>query len=81
VLTSNIINQRRHTVVVVPLSTSSQRNFPLYVALPSVSERSQAVIDQIRVVDKGRLGDWICTIAAGELNEITEAMKIVFEIR
>lgn len=80
VVTSNKINQRRQTVVVIPVSTTSPKGLPLYVPLPSVSERSQAVIDQIRAVDKARLGDWAATISAAEMVNIFEAMGLVFEV-
>jgi len=52
----------------------------LYVPLPSVGENSQAVIDQIRVVDKSRVGDWIVRASEAEMEDIGEAMKMVFAI-
>jgi mRNA interferase MazF len=79
VVTANKINRFRRTVVVIPLSTTSPKDFPLYVPLPSVSEASQAVIDQIRVVDKSRLGDWRATVSPAEMARLIEAMGIVFE--
>ncbi len=80
VVTANDINQRRRTVVVIPVSTTSPKDFPLYVPLPSVSERSQAVVDQIRVVDKARLGGWMATVRLAEMNNLLEAMSKVFEM-
>jgi mRNA interferase MazF len=74
VVTTNIFNQRRRTVVVIPISSISPNKFPLYVRLPSVSERSRAVIDQIRVVDKERVGDWKATVTDAEMD------NIVFEV-
>jgi mRNA interferase MazF len=81
VVTANDINRRRQTVVVIPVSTTSPQGLPLYVPLPSVSERSQAVIDQIRVVDKTRLGDWKANISVVEMENIFEAMGLVFAIK
>jgi len=52
VITTNFVNRKRRTIVVVPLPTTSPKEWPLYVPLPSAGENSQAVIDQIRVVDK-----------------------------
>jgi mRNA-degrading endonuclease toxin of MazEF toxin-antitoxin module len=48
--------------------------------MPSVGGNSQAVIDQIRVVDKGRVGDWIVRASEAEMEDIVEAMKRVFAI-
>ncbi len=80
VVTTDFINRRRRTVVVIPLSTTAPRDFPLYVPMPSVGGNSQAVIDQIRVVDKGRVGDWIVRASEAEMEDIVEAMKRVFAI-
>jgi mRNA interferase MazF len=80
VVTTDFINRRRRSVVIVPLSTTSPKEFPLYVPLPSAGENSQAVIDQIRVVDKGRVGDWIVSASEAEMEDIGEAMKMVFAI-
>jgi len=67
-------------VVIVPLSTTSPKEFPLYVPLPSIGPDSQAVIDQIRVIDKGRVGDWIGSASQADMQKIGQAMKLVFEI-
>jgi mRNA interferase MazF len=78
VITGNKLNQHRRTVVVIPLSTTSPKDFPLYVPLPSVSQNSQAVIDQIRVVDKSRLGEWKAKLTRAEMDDLAYAMGIVF---
>jgi mRNA interferase MazF len=80
VISSDFINRRRRTVVIVPLSTTSPKQFPLYVPLPSISADSQAVVDQIRVIDKGRAGDWIGSASVAEMQNLAQAMKLAFEI-
>jgi mRNA interferase MazF len=80
VVTANNINRRRRTVVVIPISTTSPKDFPLYVPLPSVSQNSQAVIDQIRAVDRSRLGDWYAKVTMSEMDDLVYAMGIVFEV-
>lgn len=63
VVSLSVLNERRLTVVVVPLSTGSTPRPPLVVAVPSAGTGSNARIDQIRAVDKSRILD-----AAGKLN-------------
>src|SRR5207302_10793458 len=55
VLTADGLNRARRTVVVVPLSTGPQPRPPIVVATPSAGQRSVAVCDQLRAVDKRRL--------------------------
>jgi mRNA interferase MazF len=80
VVTKDVINQHRRTIVMVPLSNTSPRNFPLHVPLPSIGATSQAVIDQIRAVDKGSLGKRIGTVTAAEMARIEEAIRTVLDL-
>ena len=55
VVSLSILNEKRLTVIAVPLSTKGIPRPPLVVAVPSAGTNSNARIDQIRVVDKIRL--------------------------
>jgi mRNA interferase MazF len=50
IISSNVINERRRTVVVVPLSTSPQASPPLMVPVLCAGRSVVAVIDQVRAV-------------------------------
>jgi mRNA-degrading endonuclease toxin of MazEF toxin-antitoxin module len=50
------------------------------VPLPSAGTRSQAVIDQIRAVDKGRIGKLIGSVTAAEMQQIEEAIRMVLDL-
>jgi mRNA interferase MazF len=63
VVSLSVLNEKRLTVVVVPLSMGSTPRPPLVVAVPSAGAASNARIDQIRAVDKSRILD-----ATGKLN-------------
>ncbi len=80
ILTNDIVNQRRRTVVMIPLTSTSPKKFPLYVELPSVGGGSQAVIDQMRVVDKSRIGQKIGKATQAEMEMIAEAVKAILDI-
>lgn len=55
VVSLSILNEKRLTVIVVPISTKGIPRPPLVVAVPSAGASSNARIDQIRVIDKTRL--------------------------
>lgn len=65
VVSLSLLNEKRLTVLVVPLSTGSTPRPPLVVAVPSAGAGSNARIDQIRAVDKSRILD-----ATGKLNRV-----------
>src|SRR2546422_3502037 len=64
VLTTNIVNQHRRTVVVIPLSSSPAGSPPLLVALTCEGRTAVAVVDQIRAVTKERFLRRIESISA-----------------
>ena len=80
VVTTDILNERRRTVVIIPLSTTSPKKFPLYVEILSLGKAAQAVIDQTRVVDQGRIGRRMGSVTDAEMEQIVAAMKMVLEM-
>ena len=80
VLTTNIVNQRRRTVVVIPLSTSRQASPPLLVPIDCAGRAVIAVVDQIRAVAKGRLQQRLGTISSENLKAVEEGLRQILEI-
>ena len=80
VITDDRINRSRNTHIVVALSTTSPKNWPLYVPVPSVSPMSQAVIDQVRAMDRTRFRNRKGFVSAEEMESIDEALRIVLNL-
>jgi mRNA interferase MazF len=80
IMTTNVLNERRRTVVVIPLSTSPDANPPLMVALNFGGNVAVAVVDQIRAVSKERLDKRIGTVLPEELAVIEEALRTVLDL-
>ena len=77
---TNVLNERRHTVVVVPLSSVPQPAPPLLVPVTCAGRRAMAVIDQIRAVTKERLLRPIGELPPRELTSVEEALRLVLEL-
>ncbi|HAU1603702.1 TPA: type II toxin-antitoxin system PemK/MazF family toxin [Legionella pneumophila] len=71
------INQARHTVVVVPLSTSAKARPPITISVSCLNKQVTAVCDQIRTVDKSRLKSFIGTLSYGDLNSLEDGLRQV----
>ena len=80
ILTNDVLNQRRRTVVVVPLTTSSQANPPLLVSVNCAGRSALAVIDQIRAVAKERLGEPMGRLSANHLAAVEEAVREILDL-
>jgi mRNA-degrading endonuclease toxin of MazEF toxin-antitoxin module len=80
VLSANALNRVRRTVVVVPLSTGPVPHPPIVVAAPSAGERSAAICDQVRAVDKARLVRLAGVLTSHDMRTIENGVRRVLEL-
>lgn len=80
IVSATPINLARHTVVVVPLSSSAQPKPPLVVAVKCLEKNVTAVCDQIRAVDKSRLVKTAGQLSLEDLASLEVGLKQVLAI-
>ena len=80
VLTRNVINQHRRTVVVIPLSTSPESGPPLLVPVVCGGQSVVAVVDQVRAVAKERLQKRLGSLSAEDLRTIEDALRQILDL-
>lgn len=80
VLTSDILNNFRQTVVVVPLSTSAKAHPPITISISCGRKSVVAVIDQIRAVARHRLKSRIEKASAETIRAVTSALAEILEM-
>ncbi len=80
VMSSNILNERRRTVVVVPLSSSPRPGPPLLVPVNCAGRNAVAVLDQLRAVSKERLENRMGELTAKEMKTIEQALREILEL-
>ena len=80
VVTTDVANELRRTVVVIPLSTSPTTSPPLLVPVSCQGKPAAAVIDQIRAVAKERLLRRIETLSPMQLRAIEDGIRAVLEL-
>lgn len=71
------LNERRRTIVVVPLSSAGTPRPPLVVAIPSAGPDRTARVDQIRAVDKARLAKLHGMLDHADLSNVEHALRTV----
>jgi mRNA interferase MazF len=74
------INRARHTVVIVPLSTSAKARPPITVSVSCMGKQVIAVCDQIRAVDKSRLIDSVGSISLNDLHAVDDGLRQVLSL-
>jgi len=81
VLTHDTLNRHRRTVVVVPLSTAAKPHPPITIPVTCQGNAAVAVIDQIRAVAKHRLKSKVEDLSADELEEVSQAVSAILELK
>lgn len=80
ILSGNIVNERRRTVVVIPLSSSPKSHPPLMVSVRCGDRDVIAVTDQIRAVAKERLDRCIGKLSLDDLKAVEEGLREVLDL-
>jgi mRNA interferase MazF len=79
VMSNDVINQRSHLVIVVPLTANVAHRSPSHVLIPKgeggLSQDSKALTEQIRAIDKQRLVAKIGTLSGRFLRLIEQAIR------
>lgn len=80
ILSGNIYNNLRRTVVVIPLSTSPQSSPPLLVPVRCDGRDVVAVTDQVRAVSKQRLDRRMGELSNQDLRAVEEGIREILEL-
>jgi mRNA interferase MazF len=80
ILSTNIVNERRRTVVVVPLSSSPRPSPPLLIPINCAGRAVVAVTDQIRAIAKERLQECVDEISAEDLEAVEAGVRRILEL-
>ena len=80
VLSSSVVNQRRRTVVVVPLGTSPRAAPPVIVSVQCAGRPAVAMIDQVRAIARESLAGRIELLSAEHLGAIEDALREILEL-
>lgn len=84
IVSNNINNQYAATVSILPITSTTAKIYPFEVFLPkgegNLSNDSKAKANQIRTIDKQRIGRKIGKISVAKLVEIENAILIHLEI-
>jgi mRNA interferase MazF len=69
ILSPDEMNRYIKTVIIAPL-THTIKSYPSRVVCEINGEKGSIMLDQIRTVDKLRIGGLICKLAVSEVNEV-----------
>lgn len=80
VVTNDVFNRRRNTVIVVPISSSERVSLPLTVAVHTDKIRGVAAIEQVRAVSKERMTTQLDVLGEDLMQQIASALKTLLDM-
>lgn len=80
IISNNIANQFSSRVIILPITSKTKKIYPFEVALTLAEKNGKVMVDQIRAVDKKRLGKKIAMCDLSTLDEINKNLKFTLEL-
>src|SRR6185295_4191250 len=75
ILSNNLFNLYLPRLIVAPITSNIEKLFEFDAVVLVAEKKGKAMLDQIRTIDKKRLGKKICTLTVKELNDVERALK------
>ena len=76
VVSNDEANEVSSRVIIAPITSSAKRVLPFEVAIKLGSKKGKVMLDQIRSIDKKRLGKLITTCDGDTIDAIDDALQI-----
>jgi len=80
VMSVKVLNERRRTVIVVPLSSSPKPSPPILIPISCGGQLAVAVSDQIRAVAKERLRSRLGAVSMEEMAALEDGLRQITQL-
>lgn len=80
IVSNNAANELSSRVIVAPITSKAHKVYPFEVALVLQRKRCKILLDQVRAIDKMRLGDKIGKCDSDTLDSIDRALKVALAL-
>lgn len=80
IVSNDIGNEVSSRVIVAPITSQTEKVYPFESQISLKGSDSKVMLDQIRVVDKRRLGEKMTDLSASEMREVDNALKLVLAL-
>ena len=80
VISVKVLNERRRTVIVVPLSSSPKASPPILIPISCDGQPAVAVSDQIRAVARERLLSRLGAVTMEEMTALEDGLRQIMQL-
>jgi mRNA interferase MazF len=81
IVSNNAQNKKSLRVIIVPITSNVKAIYPFDTGVSMNGKAGKAMLDQIRTVDKQRLGKRLCSLDRETMFNVDIALKIVLSLR
>ncbi len=76
ILSNDAANRNQARVVVVPLSSNTQKIYPGEALVTVAGQSSKAMVDQIMAADKSRLKSQLGSVGKADMQAVEDAIRV-----
>lgn len=80
IISNNTGNELSRRVIVAPITSSTKLPYPFEVKIEINKRPCKILFDQIRAIDKMRIGKLLTTLESNLIYEIEDALRIVLDL-
>lgn len=80
ILSNDLSNKHSNRVIVGPLTSSTDKVYPFEAKVSSLNGGSKVMLDQMRAVDKRRLGAELFSLSEEEMRGVERALKLTLAL-
>lgn len=80
ILSNNSQNMVGYRFIIAPITSNVVKIFPFEVRISLNGNLSKVLVDQIRTIDKLRLGNKVWELSVDELYEVESAIRLVLQM-
>ncbi len=81
IVSNDVGNEISRRVIIAPITSKVTKIFPFEVEVEVKGKKGKVLLDQVRAVDKLRLENKISELDVETMQEVNDALKIVFALR
>jgi mRNA interferase MazF len=80
VISVNVLNEKRRTAIIVPLSSSPKASPPILIPIDCGGHPAVAVSDQIRAVSKERMRSRLGVVTTDEMAALEDGLRQIMQL-
>ena len=81
VCSHDVLNENSTRIIVAPITSNLKMIYSFEYALTHASVKGKVMVDQLRSIDKSRLGQKIGSLSFKEMNEIDLILKFILGVK